>query len=110
MPPVRGREAVVKTWKEYHETTSTRWSIDDVVIEGSQAVMEWTALRGSDPSRAQFDRGIDWYVFKDGLIFEIRQYGDPRGILRDGQTYEQMGFPYEERGYPTRESIESQLP
>jgi hypothetical protein len=100
----------VKLWKGYHEQTSTRWSIDDVVVDGNEAVMEWSALRGRDAASAQFDRGIDWYVFKDGLISEIRQYGDPRGILPDGQIYEQMGFPYEDRGYPTRESIHSQLP
>lgn len=110
IPPAQGREAVVQLWKQYHDETATRWSIDDLVIEGDKALMEWSALRGRNPERAQFDRGIDWYAFRNGLISEIRQYGDPRGILPDGQTYEQLGFPYAERGYPIRETIDSHVP
>ena len=43
-------------------------------------------------------RGIDWFVFVDGVIAEIRQYPPP---LNDSPNTELVGFPYATRGYPT---------
>lgn len=110
LPPIAGRDAVASAWKQYHDATHSRWTIDAVVIDGPEAVMEWSALRELAPGSLRLDRGIDWYVFKDGLIAEIRQYYDPRGLLAADRTYEQMGFPYGERGYPTAATLDSQLP
>jgi hypothetical protein len=110
-PPAEGRETVVKLWKNYHEASHSRWTIDHVVTEGNEAVMEWSALREPrGPANRQFDRGIDWYVFQNGLISEIRQYYHISSSLPPGGTYEQMGFPYKERGYPSREDLDSRLP
>jgi hypothetical protein len=74
-PPAAGRDTVAKLWKDYHEASHARWTIDHVVIEGNEAVMEWSALREPrGPANRQFDRGVDWYVFQGGQISEIRQY------------------------------------
>lgn len=110
LPPVRGRDAVVKAWKDYHDAARARWSIDHVVIEGDEAVMEWSALRDQRLGPHGFDRGIDWYVFRGGVIAEIRQYYDSRGVLPVDRIYEQMGFPYSQRGYPTAATLEARLP
>jgi ketosteroid isomerase-like protein len=108
--PVTGRDAVVTMWKGYHATARARWSIDDAVVDGNEAVMEWSALRDRPLGPHGFDRGVDWYVFRDGLIVEIRQYYDSRGTVPMDQVYEQRGFPYAQRGYPTAANLDSRLP
>lgn len=110
-PPVKGRQAVAKLWSDYHNATHTRWTIDRMVVQGDEAVFEWSSL-GELPGGAGqlFTRGVDWYVFRDGRIAEIRQYYDVRNPSPPDKPYEQQGFPYKERGYPVREDIDARLP
>ena len=54
--------------------------------------MRWIPL---ERSAAEFLRGAEWYVFREGKIAELRAY-DPIG----GGNHELDGYPYVERGYP----------
>jgi ketosteroid isomerase-like protein len=110
-PPVRGREAVAKFWKDYHETNHARWTVDHVVVQGNEAVMEWSSFDASADQRGEaFQRGVDWFVFDGNRIAEIRQYYDVRGYLPAEAAYELKGFPYRERGYPLPENLDARLP
>ena len=111
MPPVFGKHEVAQVWQEFNKETNSRWTIDRLVIDGSEAVMEWSALRFLDGSgQPKLDRGIDWFVLSNGRISEIRQYYDSRDLLAADEPYEQNGFPYRERGYPQKGDFDSMAP
>ena len=110
-PPVVGTDQVASVWYQFHQETGSRWTIDRLLINGSEAVMEWSLLRfPENPTEPILDRGVDWFVFSDGRISEIRQYYDSRNLLPSDERYEQKGFPYRERGYPQVDNFDSMLP
>lgn len=111
LPPVMGREAVAKFWVDYHDATHARWTIDHVVVEGNEAVFEWSSLEVPKGASAPvFTRGVDWYVFRGNQIAEIRQYYDVRNVLPADRSFELEGFPYKERNYPLRDNLDTRLP
>jgi hypothetical protein len=61
-------------------------------------------------STPTFTRGVDWFLFRDGKISEIRQYYDVRNILTADQRFELNGFPYKDRNYPGPDDLDSRLP
>jgi hypothetical protein len=66
--------------------------VDHVLDGGSEAVIEWTMFSrpaGAGPGARGATRGAEWFVFRDGLIVEIRSYYQQRP-----QTSELHGFPY----------------
>ena len=109
--PMVGRSQVADLWHEFHIETGSRWTIDRLLTQGSDAVMEWSLLQLlGDSTEPTLSRGVDWFVFSDGRISEIRQYYDSRSLLPSGEPYEQKGFPYRERGYPQPDSFDSMVP
>jgi hypothetical protein len=71
--------------------------VDHVLDGGSEAVIEWTMFSrpaGAGPGARIATRGAEWFVFRDGLIVEIRSYYQQRP-----QTSELHGFPYGERRF-----------
>jgi len=107
-PPVKGKATVARFWSDYHKAMQPRWTIDHMLVEGDEAVFEWS-VKGSVGGKEQFSRGVDWYVFRDGRIAEIRQYYDVRDSAPPGKPYEQRGFPYKERGYPLPDDFDSHV-
>ena len=75
-----------------------RWTVDHEVVEGTEAVIEWSVLlTGPGEEARQLLRGTEWYVFRDGKIAEIRAYYH---YTSRTPLNELGGFPYAERGYP----------
>ena len=72
-----------------------RWVVDHALAAGDEAVIEWTMFWRPDGARERVaTRGAEWFVFRDGLIAEIRSYYQQRP-----ETTELAGFPYRSRGY-----------
>ena len=93
--PVAGRERLARYWRKVQTRFDGRWVVDRVLADGDEAVIEWT-LFWTPPETGErvATRGAEWYVFRDGLISEIRAY-----YRQEHQTSQLAGFPYGERGY-----------
>ena len=64
----------------------------EAVIEWS---MRWVPRQTGVP---ELLRGAEWYVFRDGLIAEIRSYHN-NVYLQAPEFSALQDFPYRERGY-----------
>ncbi|WP_153505134.1 nuclear transport factor 2 family protein [Cumulibacter manganitolerans] len=95
--PVRGREHLARYWRKVARLIDARWVVESIIERGDEAVIEWSmywAPAGGDERIVT--RGTEWYLFRDGLIAEIRSYH--RQLER---STELGGFPYADRGYST---------
>ena len=95
--PVAGAEHLARYWRTVARKIDARWVVDHVLDGGSEAVIEWTMFSrpaGAGPGARTATRGAEWFVFRDGLIGEIRSYYQQRP-----QTSELHGFPYGERRF-----------
>lgn len=96
--PVAGAEHLARYWRKVARMIDARWIVEHVLAAGDEAVIEWTMYwrpdgpGGSDERVAT--RGAEWFVFRDGLIAEIRSYYQQRA-----ETTELAGFPYAARRY-----------
>lgn len=97
-PPKRGPDELANYWAEFQKHGSaTRWTVDHGIVQGSEAVVEWSMVTtGPDTTGQHVLRGTEWYIFRDGRIAEIRAYYHfAHGMGRS----ELAGFPYDSRGY-----------
>lgn len=71
--PWRGADTIARNWIWCVETLGSRWTIDNIICstDNNQAVIEWTHWKRSQSSAV---RGVEWYVFHNHLIAEIRAY------------------------------------
>lgn len=101
--PVRGRAHLSAYWRKVGPMIAARWVVERAVSMGAETVIEWSMHWTPDKSSAQsqtpgapraITRGAEWFVFRDGLIHEIRSYYQQRP-----ETTELDGFPYPARGY-----------
>jgi ketosteroid isomerase-like protein len=80
------------------ETIEGRWNVENALEgEGDEAVIEWTMTwRHSESGERRLDRGTEWFVFRDGLIAEVRAYhhGGPKNPSGD-----LLGFDHRGRGH-----------
>ena len=94
-PPVVGKSAIGVFWlKIRSKWQNAQWFVHRVVEDGETAAIEW-AMTG-DYQEATFTiHGSEHYEFKNGLIFEIRQYWtfDPSNPGSD-----LIRYPYGESG------------
>jgi SnoaL-like protein len=92
--PVVGAENLARLWAGYPK--SQRWTVDHAIASGDEAVIEFSFFypRPGDKKEGVI-RGAEWYVFREGLISEIRAYywQGPEN------EYSLQGFPYAERNY-----------
>lgn len=97
-PPVHGARAIAEKWLEFFvDGRSAAWTVDHGLAAGDEAVIEWTLLYRPRPGEAmRVFRGAEWYVFRDGLIAEVRAYE----LVGGEHPAELDGYPYAERGYP----------
>lgn len=94
--PVAGRSHLANYWRKVQARFAGRWVVDRVLTDGDEAVIEWTLFwTPPDTGVRVATRGAEWYVFRDGLIAEIRAYYRQE----PGTSSELDSFPYAERGY-----------
>jgi len=99
--PVRGREHLARYWRKVAGMIAARWVVDAALTMGEQTVVEWTMFWHPEPRTDRIaTRGAEWFVFRAGVIYEIRSYYQQRRV-----TTELDAFPYADRGYsvPGRE-------
>lgn len=96
--PYHGRDAIADLWIGFVRDKGSRWTIDRMVCDGEEIVVEWTHWK---PKVEEHIRGSEWYEFDDdGAISAIwAHYASPRDPERPANELE--GFAYERRGYPT---------
>ncbi|MEN2738419.1 nuclear transport factor 2 family protein [Microbacterium sp. X-17] len=103
--PVGGAEHLARYWRKVAGMIQATWVVDHILDGADEAVIEWTMSwmpAGADEPVAT--RGAEWFVFRDGLISEIRSYYQQRP-----ETTELEGFPYAERGYSTAGRLASAI-
>lgn len=97
--PVFGAAGLAAYWAKVGPRTQAQWTLDHVIVQGDEAVIEWTMRwvpRGS--AEPELLRGTEWYAFRDGRIAEIRSY-HCNVHLHGRDNFELHGFPYDARGY-----------
>ena len=92
--PVAGAEHLARYWRKAQSLIGGRWTVDAIVAEGDEAVIEWTLFWDTASGERVATRGAEWYRFRDGRIAEIRAY-----YQQLDRTSELEGFDYEGRGY-----------
>jgi len=98
--PWRGAETIARKWVWCVETLGSRWTIEKILCstDSDEAVIEWTHWKRSQGTAL---RGDEWYIFRDGLIAEIRAYYAAPAD-RTVPANELVAFDYAGRGYATR--------
>lgn len=93
--PVVGREHLARYWRKVTRAIGARWVVDQAVTMGDQTVIEWSMFwRPAPDAQRIVTRGAEWFVFRDGLIFEIRSY-----YQQQNDSTELDAFDYARRGY-----------
>lgn len=93
--PVVGAEHLARYWRKVTGMIDARWVVDHALAAGDEAVIEWTMFwRPNGAAERVATRGTEWFVFRDGLIAEIRSYYQQRP-----ESTELAGFPYRTRRY-----------
>lgn len=101
--PVVGCEHLARYWRKVTRAIGARWVVDQAVTMGDQTVIEWSMFWRPTPNAQRIvTRGAEWFVFRDGLIFEIRSYYQQRN-----DSTELDAFDYSGRGYSTLNSESS---
>jgi len=109
IPPRVGAHNVAQYVVDGTYPVKGRWTIDHCVMQGREAVVEWSMLIAQpEQTDEQFYRGIDWFDFDEqGRISQIREFTYSNPDLAGTELAE---FPYAEKGYPTRTDLDSRLP
>jgi ketosteroid isomerase-like protein len=96
--PVAGGEHLAHYWRKAQSRIGGRWTVDAIVAEGDEAVIEWTLFWDTPGGERVATRGAEWYRFRDGRIAEIRAYyqqldrtSELEGYDYDGRRYAQIG-------------------
>ncbi|HET7567750.1 MAG TPA: nuclear transport factor 2 family protein [Gaiellaceae bacterium] len=92
--PVAGADHLARYWRKAQALIDGRWTVDAIVAEGDEAVIEWTLFWTTSGGERVATRGAEWYRFRDGRIAEIRAYYQQRE-----RTTELEGYDYAGRGY-----------
>lgn len=102
MKPVIGADRIAQFWIDAR-AVEPRWTIDNIVSQGDQVVVEFTNTflsRPGDASSTTLGRGCEWYRIKENKITEIRAYFESDYSRDTGLT----GYPYEAMGYTGKET------
>ena len=98
---VRGAQALANYWAKTAPRTQANWQLDHAVVDEPEAVIEWSmSWLPLQTGNKEILRGSEWYLFRDGLIAEIRSYHN-NYFLQDPSNRELHDFDYGERGYRT---------
>jgi ketosteroid isomerase-like protein len=96
--PHEGAETIGQMTNLAVKSIEAQWFVENAIEgEGDEVVIEWT-MTWRDPKSGEkrLDRGTEWFVFRDGLIAEVRAYhhGGPKNPSGD-----LLGFDHRGRGY-----------
>lgn len=95
--PHEGAETIGQMTDLAVTSIEAQWFVENAIEEGDQAVIEWT-MTWRDPKSGEkrLDRGTEWFLFRDGLIAEVRAYhhGGPKNPSGD-----LLGFDHVGRGH-----------
>jgi ketosteroid isomerase-like protein len=99
--PHEGARAIAENAKLGVEQLDGQWHMYNGIEEGDQAVIEW-AMTWRDPETGErrLDRGTEWFLFRDGLIAEVRAYFHGGRRNRSGDL---IGFDHAGRGHTVLE-------
>ena len=101
--PVRGSRALAEFWAHIGPKHGNRFAVDHGIVQEPEAVVEWSLELTMEPATGrEMIRGSEWYLFRDGLIAEIRAYYLNRHEPYPRADFELWEFPYAERGYATK--------
>lgn len=94
--PRVGGKSITDLWRGLIRRAGSRWTIDRMVSDENEVVIEWTHFQPRSGARV---RGAEWYEFDEaGLITVIKAYyASPRDT--DLPANELDGYPYAELGY-----------
>ncbi len=96
---VRGAQGLANYWSKVGPRTGANWALDHALVQEPEAVIEWSMRWVPAPTgEAELLRGTEWYVFREGLISEIRSYHN-NFYLQDAKNRELHDFDYAGRGY-----------
>tara|TARA_S200000501_G_C20515125_1_gene608734 strand:+ start:60 stop:542 length:483 start_codon:yes stop_codon:yes gene_type:complete len=95
---VRGAESLAMYWSKVGPRTEANWVLDHAMVQDEEAVIEWSMRWRTPEGRLELLRGSEWYIFRDGVISEIRSYHS-NYFLHDRQNRALWDFDYEGRGY-----------
>ena len=96
---VRGAQALANYWAKVAPRTQANWQLDHALVQDDEAVIEWSMRwLPRDRDQAEVLRGSEWYVFKNGLIAEIRSY-HANCYLAHPDNRALHDFDYAGRGY-----------
>lgn len=97
--PVSGGDSLASFAAKSASRTKGHWTLDKVLSNGDEAVAEWTMTwTPLGLERQELLRGTEWFIFRDGLIAEVRAY-HCNFHLQDPRNFELRDFPYASRGY-----------
>ena len=99
--PHEGARTIGEHTKWAVENLDGQWHLYNGIEEGDQAVIEW-AMTWRDPGSGErrLDRGTEWFLFRDGLIAEVRAYFHGGRRNRSGDL---IGFDHKGRGHTVLE-------
>ncbi len=92
-------QGLANYWAKVGPITQANWQLDHAVVQGDEAVIEWSmAWQSRQTSAPEILRGTEWYQFRDDKIFEIRSYHN-NFYLQHPDNRELRDFDYLSRGY-----------
>lgn len=92
--PVSGAQHLASYWRKVQRRISGHWTVDHIIGEADEAVIEWTLFWTTPRGERVATRGAEWYRFRDQRIAEIRAY-----YQQPEATAELRDFDYVGRGY-----------
>lgn len=99
---IRGANELATYWVKMQPRVNGFWIVDHALVQGDEAVIEWTMRwTPGEQQKPQLVRGAEWYVFRDGLIAEIRAYYMNPRLPYLFTNFELEDFPYKKREFYT---------
>ena len=99
--PHEGARAIADHAQLGVEQIDGQWHMYNGIEEGDQAVIEWAMTwRHPETGERRLDRGSEWFLFRDGLIAEVRAYFHGGRRNRSGDL---IGFDHAGRGHTVLE-------
>ena len=103
MDAIVGAEPLIAFFLRFAPAVQAVWHVDHGIVQGDEAVIEWTMQWQPTERGVGLKRGAEWYVFDGTKIREIRAYYTNPYAKPDHARAALKGFDYDARGYTTLE-------
>ncbi len=99
-PAIHGGDNLASFWVKVGKRFEDQFAVDHGIVDGNECVIEWTLeFTPTEGAARELIRGAEWYVFRGGLIAEIRAYYLNRHDPYPRTNFELWDYPYGARGY-----------